>query len=173
MKTLEDTQGTLITGSAFLSYTTCKRQAWLTLHRFSPESQNEYLMLGDYIHKTTFSKAQNKEIELPGAKLDMVWEKSKMTIVGEIKKSSKSIKGARIQLLYYLKLLKERGIEAAGEIIIPHEHKRIPIQLTVTEENELHTVEQEIVKLGTADKPPKPKRIRQCSKCGYSHFCWS
>jgi len=173
MNTLEDTQGTLITGSAFLSYTTCIRQAWLTLHRFSPESQNEYLMLGDYIHKTTFSKAQNKEIELPGAKLDMIWEKSKMTIVGEIKKSSKSIKGARIQLLYYLKLLKERGIEAAGEIIIPNEHRRLPIKLTASEEQELLIIENELVKLGTQDKPPKPKRIRLCSKCGYNHYCWS
>lgn len=173
MNTLQDTQGTLITGSAFLSFVTCKRQAWLTLHRFSPESENEYLLLGDYIHRTTFSKAQNKEIELPGAKLDMIWENSKMTIVGEIKKSSKSIKGARVQLLYYLKLLKERGIEATGEIIIPQEHKRLPINLTTDEEKELADIEQELIELGLSDKPPCPIRIKQCAKCGYSNYCWS
>lgn len=173
MNTLQDIQGTLITGSAFLAFVTCQRQAWLIMHRFSPESENEYLMLGDYIHKNTFAKAQNKEIELPGAKLDMVWENSKMTIVGEIKKSSKSTKGARVQLLYYLKLLKERGIEASGEIIIPHEHKRLPISLSLAEEKELADIEEKLILLGSADKPPKPEWIKQCAKCGYNNYCWS
>ena len=173
MEELKDPKGTLITGTAILSYTVCKRQAWLTLHRFLPEQENEYLTIGNFIHQNTFKNQGQKEIALPGAKLDMIWKNRSITVVGEIKKSSKSIKGARIQLLYYLKLLKERGIEAAGEIIIPQEHRRLPITLTPTEEAELTAIEQELVHLGTADKPPKPKRIRQCSKCGYSHYCWS
>jgi CRISPR-associated exonuclease Cas4 len=173
MTELSDGEGTLITASVFLSYVNCKRQAWLTLHRFSPESENTNILIGNFIHQSTFRREKHKEIELPGAKIDMIWKNAKMTVVGEIKKSSKSSKGARIQLLYYLKLLKDRDIEATGEIIIPDEHKRIKITLGENELKEIQSIEDEITILGQMNTPPKPKKTGLCRKCGHVNYCWA
>jgi len=171
MEELKDPKGTLITGTAILSYTVCKRQAWLTLHRFLPEQENEYLTIGNFIHQNTFKNQGQKEIALPGAKLDMIWKNRSITVVGEIKKSSRSIKGGRVQLLYYLSLLEAKGLKSKGEIIIPQEHRRLPVELNKETKQELQEVKEALIKLGKEEIPPKPKRKGICSKCGYFNFC--
>ncbi len=173
MNELCDSEGTFITASVFLSYVNCKRQAWLQLHRFNPESENKNILIGNFIHQSTFKRERHKEIELPGAKIDMMWKNAKMTVVGEIKKSSKSTKGARIQLMYYLKLLKDKDIEATGEIIIPEEHKRIKVNFGESERNEIFEIEGEIKLLGMMEIPPKPKKIGICRNCGHANYCWA
>jgi len=170
---LTDGGGSFITASVFLSFVNCERQAWLELHRFSSDSENSNLTIGNMIHQSTFKREKHKEIELPGAKIDMMWVKGKMTVVGEIKKSSKSIKGARIQLLYYLRLLRDRGIEAEGEIIIPEEHKRIKVNLGDDELSEILKIENELKKLGLQPYPPRPKKLRICRNCGHAEYCWA
>ncbi len=162
----------LITGSAILSYHTCALQAWLTMRRFIPEQENPFLIVGRFIHQYSYQEKGEKEIELPGAKIDIVWKEGAVTIVGEIKKSSRSFQGAKLQLLFYLKLLSERGINAVGRIMVPLEKKTINIEWNEESRTGLAVVIDQLKKLADSEAPfPEMKSV--CSKCGFGDFCWS
>lgn len=163
----------IITGYSILAYSVCKREAWLVLRRFVPEQENSYIELGKFLHQNAYAKKVNKEIELPGSKIDVIWQEGSCTLVGEIKKSSHSVKGARAQLLYYLKILKDLGIEAKGQIMIPKEKKKIDIELNSDTYQEIQEIINGLEELQKIDIPPKPIWISQCSKCGFSNFCWA
>jgi CRISPR-associated exonuclease Cas4 len=169
---MEDEQS-LITGSSILSYQTCHRQAWLTIRRFAPEQENPWILIGRYIHQTSYRDRGEKEIQLPGAKIDLIWKDGTVRIVGEIKKSSRSFQGATMQLLFYLKLLHDRGIVCSGQILIPHEKRIVPIEWTEANQEMLGSTLDALRKLADLGTPPKPKWIGSCSKCGFSNLCWS
>ncbi len=162
-----------ITGYSVLAYSVCQREAWLVLRRFVPERDNSYIELGKFLHQNSYSRKGTKEIELPGAKVDVVWQEGSCTIVGEIKKSSHSVKGARVQLLYYLRILRDLGIEAKGQIMIPKEKKKIDIELNAETSGEIEEIVEGLKELEKIEAPPKPKWITQCPKCGFSDFCWA
>jgi CRISPR-associated exonuclease Cas4 len=162
----------LITGSAILSYHTCVLQAWLTMRRFLPEQENPFLVIGRFVHENSYQEKGEKEIELPGAKIDVIWKEGAVTIVGEIKKSSRSFQGAKLQLLFYLKLLSERGISAVGRIMVPLEKKVLNIEWNVENREELNSVMNRLKKLADNEAPiPEWKSV--CMKCGFCDFCWS
>ncbi|WP_036226045.1 CRISPR-associated protein Cas4 [Mesoaciditoga lauensis] len=163
----------IITGYAVLAYSVCKREAWLVLRRFVPERDNSYIELGRFLHQNSYSKKGTKEIELPGARVDVIWEEGICTIVGEIKKSSHSVKGARIQLLYYLKILKDLGVEAKGQIMIPKERKKIDVELNSETLKEIEKIIKGVKELEKLEIPPKPEWKPWCAKCGFSDFCWA
>ena len=163
----------IVTGYSVLAYTVCEREAWFVLRRFKPEQDNPYIELGRYLHKNSYEGKGEKEIKLPGAVIDLIWNDKKCTIVGEIKKSSKSLKGARIQLLFYLKLLREKGVEAQGFILLPKEKKKIPVEYDKEAEKEIQEILQQLRELIKSPIPPAPKWIGLCSKCGFSELCWA
>ena len=57
-------------------------------------------------------------------------------VVGEVKKTSKFKESARMQLLYYLKQLKDMGIQATGFLAFPKEKKKEEIILTAEDEKD-------------------------------------
>lgn len=163
----------IITGYSVLAYSICPREAWFVLRRFTPEQDNPYIELGRFLHKNSYEGKGEKEIKLPGAVIDLIWNDNKCTIVGEIKKSSKSFKGAKIQLLYYLKLLEDMGIQAKGEILLPKEKKRIPIVFDEEAKKEIQDILLKLNELIESPVPPPPKWIGMCSKCGFAELCWA
>ncbi|AEH51737.1 CRISPR-associated protein Cas4 [Pseudothermotoga thermarum] len=163
----------MVTGSSLLSYTVCKRQAWLMQRNVEPDQANEYLVIGRLIHSESYKDKAIREITLPGMKIDLVWESGGLTIVGEIKKSSRYLKGAKLQLLFYLSELRKRGIKAVGKILIPKEKKQINVELTEENLKELYTAIEELEELSKIEKIPPKKRTSFCTKCGFEEFCWS
>lgn len=94
------------------------------------------------------------------------------TIIGKIKKSSRFENSARMQLAFYLHSLSKRGIEAKGELLIPKEKNRIPIQLTEEIQSELKGAFSKIEKISEQASPPEPIKVRYCTNCAYREFCW-
>jgi len=137
-------------------------------HNIVPDQNNMYIELGRFIHED-----YNTGPTLPGMKIDTFFEKDGMRIVGEVKKSSASIKGAELQLLYYLFRLEERGVKAKGEIIVPAENRRITVELTEEKREKVRKIIEEISLLVKEDLPPPPERKGICRKCGYELFCFS
>ena len=78
-----------------------------------------------------------------------------------------------MQTLFYLKQLKERGVDAEGEIRIPDEKKRISVVLTDESLKEIQELENEILDTILRDMPEPPKKIAWCRNCAYREFCWS
>ena len=160
-----------ITGTLIWYYYICPREVWLMAHELNPETDNPFLELGRLIHEESYSR-EKKEIAAPGMKIDVLREREGQLIVGEVKKSSKSIKSATMQLAYYLQRLEQMGIKAKGELLVPKERKRIPVELTEELRRELEVAIEDVQKIIARETPPVPVHTRFCRNCAYHEFCW-
>ena len=160
-----------VNGTLIWYYYICKREVWLIAHGIEASPDNELLQLGRIIHETYY-KRHRKELLIDNKiKIDVL-EGGK--IIGEIKKSSRYLKSARMQLafyLYYLKSVKGKLLE--GELLIPEERKRIRVRLTDELEKEIRKAISEIERITSSPSPPKANKIKYCRNCAYREFCWS
>lgn len=161
--------GKAVTGTLIWYFFICEREVWFMSREITPDQDFESLEIGRAIHETFYSDFK-KEVALDGMKLDFI--KRREMIVCEVKTSSKFIEAAKFQTLYYLYRLKEYGINAKGEILIPRERKRIEVSLDVEAEEKLLKVFEEIRRIIRAEKPLPPVRIPFCRRCAYKEFCW-
>jgi len=160
-----------ITGNLVNAYYICQRKLWLFAHEINPALENPYLEIGSLIGEETYKK-DKREILFGNIKIDLVKKESGNTVVAEIKKSSKGINAARMQLLFYLYKLKERGIDARGELLIPKERKKIDVELDKAAEEKLKDALVKIELIIKSELPPVPQKIPFCRKCAYFEFCW-
>ena len=161
-----------ITGNLVNAYFICHRKVWLLAHEVNPSLENPYLEIGKLIGEESYKRAK-KEIVAGNLKIDMIEKANGKTVIAEIKKSSKGEKAAEMQLLFYLYRLKQQGIKAKGELLIPKERKRIPVELTDENKRELENAIADIREILEMDKPPLLKRIPFCRNCAYNEFCWA
>ena len=161
-----------INGSLILSYSNCHREAWLMAHRIIPEQDNAFIALGKLLHETSYENRGEKDVAIDNIKLDMVEEKKGKTLVSEIKKSRYSLDGAKDQLLFYLLRLKEMGVEANGQLLVPKEKKKIEVSLTPDEETRLKKMWEEIQSLVEGQIPPIERAQGKCKNCAYYTYCW-
>lgn len=160
-----------LTGNIVNAYFICKRKVWLFAHEISPDPQWELLELGRLVSEESYSR-DRKELSTTGMKIDIIQRADGKIIIGEIKKSSKGLKAAQMQLAYYLYRMKKQGVNLSGELLIPKERKRIAVELTPELEGELKKAFEAIEKIISRDKPPEPVRIGFCKRCAYREFCW-
>jgi len=93
-------------------------------------------------------------------------------VIGEIKKSSRFEKSAKMQLAFYLYRLKQRGINAKGELLVPKERKKIAVELTSSVEDELEQAFRQIKEIIHQDNSPEVVKNKYYTKCAYREFCW-
>ena len=160
-----------VTGSLINAFYICPRKAWLTAHEFGPEPDNVYIEIGRLIAGEAY-KRERKEIVFENVKIDLVKRGNGDVLIGEVKKSSKGQKSAIMQLAFYLYRLKERGISVKGELLIPKEKRKIPVELTSEIESELKSTFKKIKEIITQDNPPEPVKNKYCTHCAYREFCW-
>lgn len=160
-----------VTGTLVWYYYICHREVWLMAHELNPEKENPFLELGRLTHEESYSR-EKKEFTAPGMKIDLLREKDGKLVVGEIKKSSHSTESATMQLVYYLWRLREMGIEASGELLIPKERKRISVELTKELEHRLENALEDIQRIVMIETPPPSKWNTFCRNCAYAEFCW-
>jgi len=160
-----------ITGTLIWYYYICQREVWLMAHELNPETENPFLELGRLIHEESYLR-EKKEFAAPGMKIDLLRDRDGQLVVGEIKKSSRFLKSAKMQLTYYLWRLEQMSIEAKGELLIPKERKRIPVELTEELQHELEGAMEDIQVIIALETPPPPVHSRFCRNCAYAEFCW-
>ncbi|HDL86314.1 MAG TPA: CRISPR-associated protein Cas4 [Candidatus Acetothermia bacterium] len=160
------------TGTQVNYYFVCKRKLWLFSHALSMESTSDAVNLGKLIHETSYPR-QKQEFSAPGMKIDLLTQRDGRLIVQEVKKSSKNLMPGRMQLAYYLWRLREMGLEATGELVIPKERKRIPVELTAELDQEVRGTLVEIERIVSEDTPLLPVHSRFCRACAYNEFCWT
>lgn len=157
-----------INPSILHSYMVCERQAWLEFRGFKPSRENEDLDHGRQIHRFSFPDGRKEILVDNFLKIDLL----KDGMIAEIKKSSKRLEAARIQLAYYLYYLRKfKGIETKGILIVPDEKYREIVELTPEIEMILiNNLREAEVRL-SSDTPPNPKPYEKCKKCSYFEFC--
>ncbi|MGJ7045421.1 CRISPR-associated protein Cas4 [Thermoanaerobacterium thermosulfurigenes] len=161
-----------VTGSLIQSYSICKRQVWLMAHQIIPDQEHPYIEMGRLIDDISYDR-DRKKINFENVVIDLVRNDNGNLLVGEIKKSSKALDSARLQLLFYLYKLKQNGIEAKGQLFFPEERKKIDVFLTSELEAGVVSVINEIRDIINMDKAPAFKKIPYCKNCGYKEFCLS
>lgn len=162
----------MITGSLVQSYFICNRQLWYMSRQILPEQDHVYIEIGRLIDEESFQR-NKKQINFENVVLDFINSDEGEFVVGEVKKSSKAEKGARMQLLYYLYRLKLRGIEAKGILSFPKEKKRYNIELDEEAKKELEELFEKIKSIIFQQRPPELKKSNYCNKCGYKGMCWA
>lgn len=163
-----------LTGTLLWYWAICKREAWLMAHELNPDEDDPYLELGRFLSRKAYPRSRRRELALPGMKLDLLeTEQGDEVIVAEIKKSSRFLEAARLQLLFYLQRLKEEGVAARGELRIPRERKRIPVELNEDGRRRLQHAIADLQTFLEQPLPPPAVRIPFCRHCAYRDFCWT
>lgn len=161
-----------LTGSAFYNYVICPRKAWLMQYQVDPEREHDLLAQGRLNNVEHYQRA-DKELPLPGIKVDQIRREDGELVIGEVKKSSSGLEASVLQLSFYLHRLEEAGVKARGEVLIPKERKKVSVTLDEPTRTRLYEATKEITDLLLNLQPPKAEWIKFCPNCAYAEFCWS
>ena len=158
-----------ITATVFYSFQICPREAWFYFHHIGSDRDHEYLALGRLVHETSYQRHRKEIFVDQLLKIDLF----RGELVAEVKKSSRHIKAARLQLAYYLYYLKhEKGLEFEGILLFPKERKTERVKLTPELESKIESLLNTMRPILLADRPPPARRIKYCKTCSFYEFCW-
>ena len=161
-----------IVGSLVNAYIICHRKAWLMYRQISPDEDNTLLHIGRLIQSQSYSR-ERKEVRLEHLSLDLIRRNDEDLIVAEVKKSSRVLEAAEMQLAFYLYELRGMGIEAKGELLFPEERRRERIILDENLAQKVERIKENILGLVLQETAPLPERTSLCEKCAYAEFCWA
>ena len=157
-----------ITGTVVNYYVHCKRQCYLFYNKIEMEDESELVRIGRALHE----EKETEEIAIENIKLD----KMKGDYLIELKKSDADLDAAKAQLLYYLYILKNKGIVKKGKIEVieknKQNHKVIEVLLDEQNENYLKKLLTDIGELLEKNKVPKIEKDKKCKKCAYYPYCY-
>lgn len=160
-----------ITGTLVNYYFHCKRQCYLHGNKLNLEDNSENVKIGKVIHEKEL-QGKNSEILIDSIKIDKLTKE----YLTEVKKSDADIDAASWQLLYYLKVLKEKGIERKGKLEFyekkKSEKKTWILELTPEKEQLLNQYLQEIETLILSNQIPDRLDKTSCKKCSYFEYCY-
>lgn len=160
-----------VTGTLINYYFHCKRQCYLFGNRLNLEDNSEVVKIGKAIHEERENN-ENTEIAIENIKLD----KLTAEYLTEVKKSDADVEACKWQLLLYLKVLKDKGIERKGklEFIEKNKTERKVLYFDLTEEleQELENHIQAIYQLLESEALPEVMHKPGCRKCAYYEYCY-
>ena len=161
-----------INGTLINYYFHCKRQCYLHGNRLNLEDNSEQVKIGKAIHEERAENSTNSEIAIENICLDKL---TKEYLV-EVKKSDADPESAKWQLLYYLSVLKNKGIYRKGKLEFVEKNKSnkkvVILELTEERENELKKIIESIEKLLNCQDIPERLNKSGCKKCAYYEYCY-
>lgn len=161
-----------VNGTLINYYFHCKRQCWLHGNRVNLEDNSEEVKIGKAIHNIKSEDKKNSEIEIDNIKIDKITDE----YVVEIKKSDADVEAVTWQLLFYLKVLDDKGIERKGKIEFVEKNrsnnKVIYEELTPEKRLKLNEIINSIEILLSKDNPPEVIVDKKCNKCAYFEYCY-
>ncbi len=161
-----------VSGTLVWYYYICPREVWLISHQITPDQDDANVSLGRFIQDYSYPR-ERKELTVGHNKMDVFKIAGGELIIGEVKKTSKYRQSARMQLAFYLDELRQRGVNARGELRFPREKQREEVILNEETEKELELTKREILRILYLPQPPHPVKIKFCKNCAYAEFCWS
>jgi len=160
----------LVTGTIINYYFVCKTKMYLHYHKINLEDNSEDVRIGKVLHE--ISETRVDEVSFEGIKVDKITK----DYVIEVKKSDSDIEAAKWQLLYYLYILKQKGIEKKGRLEVFEKKKQDKKQfiLELNEENEKRLLEilEDIEAILNKEAPPEPIFESKCKRCAYYEYCF-
>ena len=162
-----------ITGTIINYYFHCKRQCYLFANRVNLEDNSENVRIGKILHEIRAKDNKDTEIKYENIVLDKVSAK----YIEEYKKGDADTEAARMQLIFYLKQLEEKGIIKEGKLIYDEKNKKDGkkteiVKLDESNINKLNKCLEDIEKLINQDKVPDVEKNKKCKRCAYYDYCY-
>ncbi len=162
-----------ITGTIINYYFHCKRQCYLFANRINLEDNSEDVRIGRVLHEIRAKDNKDAEIKYENIVLDKVSSK----YIEEYKKSDADTKAARMQLIFYLKQLQDKGITKEGKLIYNEKNKKDGkkteiIELDDSNINKLNKCIEDIEQLVNQEKVPDVEKDKKCKRCAYYDYCY-
>lgn len=161
-----------VNGTLVNYYFHCKRQCYLHGNRINLEDNSEIVKIGKSIHESKSEESKNTEISIDNIKLDKLTSE----YLTEIKKSDADIEAAKWQLVFYLKVLKNKGILRKGKLECIEKNKSdkkvLYYDLNEDIEVELEKYIKEIETLLECDTIPDVLNKAKCKRCAYYEYCY-
>lgn len=160
-----------VNGTLVNYYFHCRRQCYLFGNRLNLEDSSEEVKIGKALHEERAGE-DNTEIAIENIKLDKLTPE----YLVELKKSDADVEASSWQLLYYLKVLREKGIERKGKLEFVEKktgnRKTQIVELSEQKMKELERHLEEIQNLLNSDKIPPVLNKPKCRKCAYYEYCY-
>lgn len=161
-----------VNGTLINYYFHCKRQCYLHGNRLNLEDNSENVKIGKAIHEAKSEKSKNTEISIDNIKIDKLTSE----YVVEVKKSDADVEASKWQLILYLKILKDKGVERKGKLEFIEKNKTdkktIYIELNEELERQLLMYIEDIEELIKGDSIPEILNKPKCKKCAYYEYCY-
>lgn len=161
-----------INGTLINYYFHCKRQCYLHGNRINLEDNSENVKIGKAIHEVRKEVSNNTELAIDNIKIDKLTSEYLI----EVKKSDADVEAATWQLIYYLKVLKDKGIDRKGKLEFIEKNKTknkiIYIELTDEKIKEVEKYIDEIKSLLVNNNIPEVINKPKCKKCAYYEYCY-
>lgn len=161
-----------VNGTLLNYYFHCKRQCYLFGNRLNLEDNSESVKVGKALHEVKEEKFSESELEIENVKLDGLTSK----YLVEIKKSDADVEAAKWQVLYYLKILKSKGVIREGKLEFIEKNKQIKsvLYITLDDENEklLDDYIMKVESLISQKEIPQVLNKASCKKCAYYEYCY-
>lgn len=152
-----------ITGTLIKNFFHCKRQAWL--YYYGINFYSELTRIGKLKHLEEGSE----EIVLDNIKVDKIQDDK----VIEFKKTSSNLEGNKMQLLFYMWKLKQKGIQKKGLLKDLTYKKEYEVELNEENENKLKEVFKNIQRTIEGEMPERLPKKKLCRGCSFFDYCWS
>lgn len=161
-----------VNGTLINYYFHCKRQCWLHANRLNLEDNSEIVKIGKAIHEEREEIGKNTELSIENIKIDKLTPEYLI----EVKKSDADVEASKWQLLLYLKILKEKGIERKGKLEFVEKNKTknkiVYVELNQESIEKLELIVKEIESLVAGDSIPDNINKATCKKCAYYEYCY-
>lgn len=161
-----------INGTLINYYFHCKRQCWLHGNRINLEDNSERVKIGKAIHEIKANKSKQTEIAIDNIKIDKLTNEYLI----ELKKSDADVEASKWQLLFYLKVLKDKGIDRKGKLEFVEKNKTsnkiIYLELDDKKVEYLNELALDIEKLLLSQSIPEVINESKCKKCAYYEYCY-
>ena len=162
-----------ITGTVINYYFHCKRQCYLFANKINLEDNSEDVRIGRVLHEIKSKDGKNTEIKYE----DMVVDKVTSKYVEEYKKSDSDTEAAKMQLLFYLKNLRDKGIYKKGRLIYNEKNNKESKKSEIVELNDkdiekLNNCIKEIEILINRNTVPDGEKENKCKKWAYYEYCY-
>ena len=161
-----------INGTIINYYFHCKRQCYLHGNRINLEDNSEDVKIGKAIHEEKADKKDNSELAIDNIKIDKLTDE----YLVEIKKSDADVEASKWQLIYYLTVLKKKGIERKGKLEFIEKNKTknkiLYVELNEELEKQIQSYISDINDLLSSDIIPDVINKPKCKKCAYYEYCY-
>lgn len=168
----EDLTRARVTGTAIHYLYICPRELWFFQNQIEMEHTSDLVAMGKLLHEESYAREKWKERLIDDLiRIDFV---DKDGILHDVKSGKAMEKAHQMQILYYLYLLKQKGISnRKGIINYPRQRRTVEVELTPQKEREVEEAIREVRKISNLPTPPEVAFMKICKSCSYMELCWS